>query len=240
MHTSRTAQYLSAARRRLEQGRAAVTGRPHSWVLPLLGFFSLLWFLLRVVPKPSRAAYPCQRAAFPIASGFVVWVLGLATSFVVFRRAGRRLRRARYASAALSLAGAALVLVGGVILAPTPLATTDEAPFVPHEEVNQPMGTPRGMHPGRVVWVHNPDATGWDGNTGYWWEEGNTVQAEVSDMMSQALQTLTGAATDQAAWQALFSDFNASRGRGETGYQSGEKIAVKLNLNQGGSYRDPG
>src|SRR3974390_2446066 len=42
------------------------------WLAPILGLFSLVWFLLRVIPKPSRAAYPCQRVAMPLASGFVV------------------------------------------------------------------------------------------------------------------------------------------------------------------------
>jgi hypothetical protein len=40
----------------------------------LVGCAALAWFLLRVIPKPSRAAYPCQRAAFPVASAFVLWI----------------------------------------------------------------------------------------------------------------------------------------------------------------------
>ncbi len=40
------------------------------------GVLALAWFLIRVVPKPSRASYPCQRAAFPVASGFVIWLCG--------------------------------------------------------------------------------------------------------------------------------------------------------------------
>lgn len=43
---------------------------------PLIGLGALVWFLVRVIPKPSRATYPCQRAAFPIASGFVIYLLG--------------------------------------------------------------------------------------------------------------------------------------------------------------------
>ena len=41
------------------------------------GLVSLIWFLVRVIPKPSRASYPCQRAAAPLASGFVIWLVGL-------------------------------------------------------------------------------------------------------------------------------------------------------------------
>ena len=50
-----------------------------------MGFLSLLWFLVRVIPKPSRAAYPCQRAAFPLASSFVVWVAALLGSAFAWR-----------------------------------------------------------------------------------------------------------------------------------------------------------
>ncbi len=118
----------AAMRRICRQAAQTLAARRHTWILTGLGFVSLLWFLVRVVPKPSRAAYPCQRAAFPIASGFVLWVLGLAGSFIVFRRAGRRLRQARYTSAVVSLGGATLVLVGSVMLSPTPAAPFESRP----------------------------------------------------------------------------------------------------------------
>ena len=54
------------------------------------GLGALAWFLLRVIPKPSRASYPCQRAAFPVAGSFVPWMAAWATS----RFAARRWRRA--------------------------------------------------------------------------------------------------------------------------------------------------
>lgn len=39
------------------------------WMFPITGLLSLVWFVFRVAPKPSRAAYPCQRAAAPLAGG---------------------------------------------------------------------------------------------------------------------------------------------------------------------------
>ena len=50
-----------------------------------LGLAALVWFLVRVVPKPSRAAYPCQRAAFPLASAFVLWLAGVVAGGALFR-----------------------------------------------------------------------------------------------------------------------------------------------------------
>jgi hypothetical protein len=72
------------------------TGRPLKdrtyrgirWVLPLTGLASLIWFLIRVIPKPTRAAYPCQRMAVPLASGFIVW--GLSGSSVPHWPTARR------------------------------------------------------------------------------------------------------------------------------------------------------
>jgi uncharacterized protein (DUF362 family) len=43
-------------------------------LIPVTGFLALIWFLIRVIPKPSRAFYPCQRAAFPLAASFLIWL----------------------------------------------------------------------------------------------------------------------------------------------------------------------
>jgi uncharacterized protein (DUF362 family) len=53
----------------------------------LVGFAALLWFIVRVLPKPSRASYPCQRAAFPIATAFVLWSIGTLFSNSIFKKA---------------------------------------------------------------------------------------------------------------------------------------------------------
>ena len=71
-------------------GRCVRPGRKRrlaSWKLPLVGLVSLLWFLVRVIPKPSRVVYPCQRADFPLASGFVVWLTGAVVSRMACRKA---------------------------------------------------------------------------------------------------------------------------------------------------------
>ena len=115
-----------------------------------------------------------------------------------------------------------------------PLATTVEgtatsitAPFADH----QPIGMARGLHPGRVVWAHNPNVTKWDGKTGFWWQDKNTDQALVDEMLSQTLHQLTGQTGNNEAWAALFEHFNASHGKAGAVYQPGEKIAIKINLN---------
>lgn len=94
------------------------------------------------------------------------------------------------------------------------------------------MGTGKGIHPGRVTWVHAPEATDWDGpgSGEYWWQTNHTDRSVVESMFSQGIRSLTGQGTTGAAWNALFRNFNETHGRGYTGYKAGEKIAVKLNL----------
>jgi len=195
------------------------------WLFPIAGLLSLIWFLVRVLPKPSRAAYPCQRAAVPLASGFVVWVLGVAASVLAARKAKHYLHRSRYVIAGICI----VVSVGALWVA---LSITDKELVLADDPVaNAPIGAAKGLHPGRVVWVHDPDATDWEGpGDGHWWESSHTNQEVVNRMMSQAIRRLGGEAGDAAAWNSLFKHFNRTHGRGDVGYRPGEKIAIKVNF----------
>ena len=94
-----------------------------------------------------------------------------------------------------------------------------------------PLGVARGEKPGRVVWIHEPNATDWDGygSPGLWSEDAHTDPAVVRKMVSRAIRGLAGRSTDAEAWNALFRYFNANRGKGKVGYLPGEKIAIKIN-----------
>jgi len=207
------------------------------WVCPILGLFSLIWFLIRVIPKPSRATYPCQRAAAPFASAFVIWMTGLIASTLAYRKAKLSLRQSRWAIAGVFIVVSVLALWMSLSLSSQAPAT---AAFTPSEPPNSPMGVARGIHAGRVVWMHDPAATHWDGSTGSWWDDDNTDQLVVDGMVSEVIQTLTGESSDAAAWDALFRHFNQTKGRSDVGYQRGERIAIKINMNQenssGGSW----
>ena len=197
------------------------------WVFPITGLLALIWFLVRVVPKPSRATYPCQRAALPLASGFVIWLAGLIGSVTAFRKARRLLRESRLAWACVCLVIA--VVMGLISLAHRPEPTVQAGePWGPHG----PIGQGRGIHPGRVVWVHDPTATDWEGyeSSQHWWESDCTDLAVVEKMVSQAVRGVAGVNSDVGAWEAMFRHFNVTRGREDAGYRPGEKIAVKINL----------
>ncbi len=99
---------------------------------------------------------------------------------------------------------------------------------------NLPMGTARGIYPGRVVWARDPKAAHWSGDresvTDQWWMDKNTDQARVDAMTSQLLRKITGAAKDDDAWRAIFT-YYGKRYKGTNAYRAGEVVAVKVNLN---------
>jgi uncharacterized protein (DUF362 family) len=103
---------------------------------------------------------------------------------------------------------------------------------------NEPIGTGVGIHPGRVAWIHSPGVARWDGKTGLWVEDRWNDQAKADAMIPEAIMQLTGEATAKKAWQALFKHFNKTHGRGHRGYQQGETIAIKLNMNNAITHHD--
>jgi len=206
-----------------------------AWVFPIGGLLALIWFLFRVIPKPSRATYPCQRAAFPLASGFVVWLITALGSITAIRKAKRSFAQSRYVLCAILVA----VSIGSVWLAQN--ITTEKVVLANEPVANAPIGIARGIYPGRVVWVHDPDATDWDGpGDGHWWESSHTNQAVVDQMMGRAIRALgggvnpaplaKGGVNSTAAWDRLFKHFNKAHGKGNVGYKSGEKIVIKINF----------
>ncbi len=198
---------------------------------PFIGLGALIWFLIRVIPKPSRAAYPCMRAAAPIASSFVIYVLGLLASVFAFKNARKWLLDSKYVLFSVALLAA-------VIFSSTSLLHTNKKAIASLQSTlegpNLPIGEGKGVNPGRVVWIYNPDATDINcrNTTGdYWYQDDNTNQAVVNQMVSDALQKLTGETSDAAAWDAIFHYYNRTHGKGDVGYTVGEKIAIKINLN---------
>ncbi len=103
---------------------------------------------------------------------------------------------------------------------------------------NEPIGEGRGIHPGRVAWIHAPGVAHWDGHTGLWVEDRWNEQQKADQMMTEAVMQLTGEPTAKKAWKALFKHFNKTHGRGNRGYKKGEMIAVKLNMNNAITHHD--
>ena len=65
-------------------------------LLPIIGFAALIWILIRVIPKPTRANYPCIKAATPFASGFLLYVASLIISAAAFFKTKKRIYLSPY------------------------------------------------------------------------------------------------------------------------------------------------
>jgi hypothetical protein len=106
-------------------------------------------------------------------------------------------------------------------VAPTPTQSTLLAPnatltpeaYLPY--VSRQTGADAS---GRVVHVHDPDATGWDFGNDYY---GNSVDQDVvNEMVDQGVMELTDASSVAQAWQSLIPD-----------YTPGKAVAIKVNFN---------
>jgi len=200
-------------------------------LFPILGLASIIWFLIRVIPKPSRAGYPCIKVAAPLASSFVVWVTGLGLSTLALKKAHEKFASKRYVLVAIfAVAG----FVGTFLM--TGSTSTPVVANIQHEDLNpnEPMGEAKGIIPGRVVWAWNADATNENCTNSYnkkdgWFLPQNNNQDAIDKMLSDAIQALTGESADKAAWDAIFSYNNNMRGKSELAYQEGEVIFIKTN-----------
>jgi hypothetical protein len=203
---------------------------PAKVVFIVLGVLSTIWFLIRVIPKPSRATYPCMKAAAPFMTGFVIYLISLTGSVFAFRKFMANLFKAKYLIAIVFLVAGILAISLSIVTSPgstkaTSLVTAD------YYEANQPMGEAYGIFPGRVVWMWDADATDetcTNDEGDYWFQ--NTDQAVVDSMLAKAVKYLANQKSVSDAWDALFKYFNQNHGKGDVGYSEGEKIYIKINL----------
>jgi Bacterial Ig domain/Domain of unknown function (DUF362) len=194
----------------------------------LAGIIAIIWFLIRVVPKPQRAQYPCQQVAISISLGYIAFWSILFTGLVIWLQKAKT----KFSKMAPTFLAGFIVMftITGAVFA-TNYFQGDNTAAVSWDPIpKQPMGAGTGVNPGRVVWVWNPNAT--EKNlTGYWWEQDNNNQGVIDQMFSVGVQQLTGTSNVSNAWNTIFRYFNQIHGNGNVSYQPGEKITVKLNFN---------
>ncbi len=204
----------------------------------VMGIASTIWFLVRVIPKPSRATYPCMRVAAPFMSGFVAYLLAVAGLTAVSRRMKRKIINVRLGAAVLLLTG----VVAAMAIMPESITTRlfqDADVYTgPDDGPNQPIGEARGIYPGRVVWVWNPDATNEkfehnDLDTYNWFVNAENNNPEViAKMFRDGVLKLTGEKDTKKAWDTMFRFFNEKKKGENIGYTKGEKIFIKINQGQ--------
>lgn len=198
------------------------------WTLILLGFFATIWYLIRVIPKPSRMYYPCQQATAPLRVGFIIFTTSLAGSIFSYNLSKKYFKKSRIALGVMFLVmclGFSMVLFthsGKKVLA-------DFIGFAP-QTPNNPLGVAQGIFPGRVVWTHDPESATWNGS-GHWWDENYTNQESTNKLVTNAVKHISGQESLPVAWDTIFKFFNTNKGRGNHGYIMGEKISIKINMN---------
>ena len=194
-----------------------------------LGISSTVWFLIRVIPKPQRATYPCMKAAAPLMSAFVIYLLSFSGSVLAFKKAKDHFKKTRfiYASSFFIIATFCAFIFLTNNTKDVYASTIDTNSVMS----NSPVGVGHGIFPGRVVWVFDPRVATWDGTNKYWWDEKSTSQTETDKMLGSVLASLTGNKTEAKAWDALFRNFNEIKNKGKNGYIPNQKIAVKINQN---------
>ena len=104
-------------------------------------------------------------------------------------------------------AGAGVVFACGLIACNLVRGATPSSPaWASTDGPNPPLGTGKGVYPGRVAWVYDPKAALWD-STGNWWADAFNNQTAIDQMVSQSVRSVTGQSTDAAAWDRLFHSF---------------------------------
>ena len=96
---------------------------------------------------------------------------------------------------------------------------------------NIPLGVAKGIHPGRVAWHITQKFHHGTDQTGFWWEDQSDNQVETDKLLTQTLCSLTGIQKEKESWDALFRSFNKTKRNIDAGYKAGEKLAIKINLN---------
>ena len=215
------------------------SGKYSKILFPVIGIAAIIWFLVRVIPKPTRAEYPCQKAAVTIGGSFILYLFGAISSMVVYDQIRNKINKKL---AFAWIGGIALLASVGIGISQPSFQNFIigfKSNLTTPDGKNNPIGEAKGISPGRVAWTQDFAATNWDEKTGIWWDDKATSQVECDRMMSKTLQNLTGVNTDKEAWKKLFEYNNEMNGRGKKGYVKGEKIVVKLNMNAIHNITDP-
>jgi len=210
-------------------------------VLLAIGFLATLWFLVRVIPKPSRATYPCMKATAPFMSAFVIYLLSLGGSIAAFRGFRLSIRKSSYFIASFCLVGAAVLFLFTVVQWPAVSRASRRIPGVNYFTPNAPIGVAKGIFPGRVVWMWDTAATNpacsntsnengvIDAGDDAWFMAKNSNSQVIDSMMVKSVLALTGTKDVAKAWDTMFRYFNYNHGHGWSGYSSGQKILIKVN-----------
>jgi hypothetical protein len=161
---------------------------------------------------------------------FITYLSGITIVAVFVRFFRTYFRRKKYVLAGITV----MAFILGLLLVNTSYveqAFARKFKYTATYTANDPIGEEKGFIPGRVVWVHDADATNENmTNTegDYWFM--NTDQGTVDQMLAKGIKKLVEKNSVEEAWNTLFRYFNFTHDKGMVGYKEGEKIFIKINL----------
>lgn len=214
---------------------------PQKLIFIVIGLLATIWFLIRVIPKPSRASYPCMQATAPFMSGFIVYLMSLGGTVISLKYLKHYLLKSKYI-----LAFAFMILATFLFFfSQTQLQISSYANKLINNQnfftPNNPIGIAKGIFPGRVVWLWDPDATNENctntsNNNGVidfgddaWFMDINNDESIIDSMVIKSLFVLTEEYNIAVVWDKIFKYYNSNNGFGDIGYTEGQKILIKIN-----------
>ncbi len=204
-----------------------------------MGIATTAWFLIRVIPKPQRAFYPCMRAAAPVMSGFFIYLFTLGGSVVFFKRAFSKFKRGHYFTAAFSIIICLVLLVAfNINEAERLVASTGIVSWtrgVLPDGSNNPMGSGLGVYSGRVAWVMDKDATNENCTnilTDAFFMAKNNSQSTIDKMTDDGIKVIGGKGSVKDSWSAIFKSFNLKKTGTASDYTPNQTIFIKINNGQ--------
>lgn len=189
--------------------------------------------MFRTGTKPSRIAYPCQRAA--LSQSLVLFAVFPFSFRCIIHFLKYRLNWNAISGLAIALALISAITFSSSVAYDKMLSIRNRIQLkkISAELAGVSVG---GMalsspaqaavpSPHRVVMVHNSNAASWHNQSIDYW---NMIsQTAVDDMVYRGLKELTGTSSVSAAWRVLIPN-----------YQPHQKIAIKVNNNNVGFWGD--
>jgi len=200
----------------------------------VLGLTAIFWFLIRVIPKPQRASYPCMKVAYPLMSSAVIWLIGITGITTSLKLLILNIQRRKYVIVLITITMVIVTSIIYIVSNPLPLfaaSTQIEPVHIP----NAPFGKSQGINPGGVVWAWNPNATNENctnnlaNDDGYFHAKNNN-QKVIDKMLAQSITKLANKKSQREAWEAIFKYFNKQKGKGNVSYRRNESIFIKINM----------
>ncbi len=168
----------------------------------LLFALSVFWFGFRVIPKPSRITYPCQRTTLTMIFVRIgVGTVAICTSLTKF--AEKKLVK---------------ILIISILVIEIFFPIMVQAYYMVRYSIVTQGSIQYTVLNHKVIRVHSSVLTSWDFSTGYYWQY--IDQSATDSMIEEGVKALTSASDAQTAWQTLMPT-----------YSSGDKVGIKINGN---------